>query len=222
MEAGVSAAVSGTKMSALNWIERWLEWIGGLFALVTLSAIFLGLRGGLRRSTGRTAGRVPRVLRKPAFYLLAGIGYFGLCGLLWQPIPLRLSALARILALLVGSLLYFTGLALALWGRLTLGRQYFVSSSLGAQLFAGHRLITSGPYALVRHPMYLGIILTGIGGLLLYRTWTFALILLTGLGTILRARREEVVLAAEFGEEWREYCQKTPGWLPSLSRGSRE
>jgi protein-S-isoprenylcysteine O-methyltransferase Ste14 len=67
----------------------------------------------------------------------------------------------------------------------------------------------------------MGIILTGTGGLLLYRTWTFVLILVTGLGTILRARREEAALAAEFGEEWREYCRRVPGWLPSLAREKR-
>lgn len=208
-------------MLTITWVERILGWIGGFSALITLSAIFLGLWRGLHRSSGRTAGRVPNMLTKPAFYVLASSGYFGLCALLWQPLPLYLSGSARILALSLGSLFYFPGLALVLWGRLTLGKLYFVSSSLGAQLFTGHRLITNGPYALVRHPMYLGIMLTGAGGLLLYRTWTFGLILLTGLGTILRAQREEAALAAEFGEEWREYCWRTPGWLPRLSRGKK-
>lgn len=208
-------------MLTLSRIESLLGWIGGLFALVTLGAILLGIWRGLRRSAGRTSGRVPAILRKSAFYVLASLGYFGLCAVLWKPLPLLLSSPARIMALSLGALLYFTGLALVIWGRLTLGKWYFVSSSLGAQLFANHQLITRGPYALVRHPIYLGIILTGAGGLLLYQTWTFGLIVLTGLIVIRRAQREEAVLAAEFGEQWREYCRRTPRWLPSLTRGKQ-
>lgn len=206
-------------MQSLTSIENFIRWAGGLFVLVTLGAIFLGLWRGVHKSTGRAAGREPRALRTPAFYVLASIGYFGLCALFWRPLPLDLPASGRLLAFLLGGALYFTGLALVLWGRLTLGRLYFVSSSLGAQLFTGHRLITGGPYALVRHPMYLGIMLAGVGGLLLYRTWTFVLVILTGLALVLRARREEAVLAAEFGEEWEAYCRRTPGWLPTLTRG---
>lgn len=56
-----------------------------------------------------------------AFYLLAATGYFGLCCRLWRPLPLVLPRLARALTLVLGALLYFPGVALALWGRLALG-----------------------------------------------------------------------------------------------------
>jgi protein-S-isoprenylcysteine O-methyltransferase Ste14 len=36
------------------------------------------------------------------------------------------------------------------------------------------------------------------------------------LGLVLRARREEQALAAEFGQHWQEYCQQVPGWIPRL------
>jgi protein-S-isoprenylcysteine O-methyltransferase Ste14 len=156
------------------------------------------------------------LLRKPAFYLLASAGYFGLCYLLWRPIPASLSPPARAVALAIGGLLYFSGLALVLWGRLVLGKLYFVSTSRGAELFAGHQLITGGPYALVRHPMYVGILMAGLGGMLLYRTWTFVFFALNFLGLILRARREEEALAAEFGDHWLDYCRRVPRWVPRL------
>ncbi len=65
--------------------------------------------------------------------------------------------------LVLGSMLYFPGMCFLLWARLTLGKNYFVSTGFGAQLFKEHQLITSGPYALVRHPMYAGLILAALG-----------------------------------------------------------
>lgn len=82
--------------------------------------------------------------------------------------------------------------------------------------------MTSGPYALVRHPMYLGILLTGLGGILLYRTWTLVFIALTGMGLVLRARREEQVLAAEFGQAWQDYCLRVPVFSPRIFRLSHK
>ena len=120
--------------------------------------------------------------------------------------------------LIVGSLLYFPGMAFVLAGRLTLGKNYFVSTGLGAQLFAGHRLITGGPYALVRHPMYTGVFLAAIGSLLMYFTWTTLFFTCFAPLTLLRAWREEKVLAAEFGEQWQEYRRRVPMFIPGFGR----
>jgi len=197
--------------------------LGGAIAIgVTLAVIFYGLWQGVHRPVGRTAGRMPGMLRSGAFYLAASVFYFGMCWLLWKPLPVTLSPAERAAALALGSMLLFAGLALVLWGRLALGKQYFVSTSMGAQLFAGHQLVTGGPYALVRHPMYLGYILTGIGGLLIYRTWAFVFIAVGFLGLLSRARREEQALEAEFGETYQTYRQEVPGWIPRLRKQARQ
>jgi protein-S-isoprenylcysteine O-methyltransferase Ste14 len=187
-----------------------MQWLGGLALAATLASIFSGLRRGLRRPAGRASGRTAAWLRRPAFYAAASLGYFGLCARLWRPLPQRLPASRRRgwLGLVVGALLYFPGLALTLWGRLALGRDYFVSTTSGVQLFAGHRLVTDGPFAWVRHPMYLGLSLASLGGLLLYRTWTWVFVALNIPVFILRARREEESLRAEFGAEWEAYAQR--------------
>lgn len=123
--------------------------------------------------------------------------------------------------LALGSLVYFPGMASALWARLVLGENYFVSTGLGAQLFAGHRLVTSGPFAIVRHPMYAGIILASFGSLLIYFTWTTLLFACFGPMLYLRAYLEEAALAAAFGEQWQAYCKLVPAFVPRLRRRSQ-
>lgn len=199
----------------LDDVERWMGWAGAVAASVCLIAALVGIARGLRRPRGRATGLAHQVLRLPA-YLLIGIGFFGMCYLLWRPLPLSLPISARIVALVLGALLLFPGLTLYLWARLTLGEMYNVSSSVGAQLYTDHRLVTRGPFAIVRHPMYLGIILASLGGLLIYRTWTLVFTTVSFLGLVLRARREEQALAAEFGEEWEEYRRRVPAYRPRL------
>ena len=120
--------------------------------------------------------------------------------------------------LALGCLFYFPGVLLLLWGRLALRENYFVSTGMGAQLFAGHELVTSGPFAIIRHPMYSGLILAALGSLLLYTTWITLFYALFSPFIILRAYREEMVLAAEFGEQWQEYSKRVPAFVPRLKR----
>jgi protein-S-isoprenylcysteine O-methyltransferase Ste14 len=201
---------------SLRHLRLWIERLGTLAALATLAAIFQGLQHGVRRPAGRASGNAASWLRRPGFLVAAGLGYFGACALLWRPLPRlrRLRAHWDAISLVLGALLYFPGLAVATWGRLALGQMYFVSTTGGAQLFGDHRLVTHGPYAWVRHPMYLGLALAGLGGLLIYRTWTWVLFSLNIPVYAARARREEGVLEAEFGEQWRVYAACVPGWLP--------
>lgn len=198
---------------SLDTIERWTRWAGLAAVLGTLAVVLGGLWRGTQRPVGHKTGPEPKILRSPAFYVLATVGYFGLCYRLWRPLPMALSYPLRALALILGLLLYFPGLALILWGRLTLAEMYNVSSSFGAQLFADHQLVIDGPFAHVRHPMYLGFLLASIGGLFLYRTWTFVFVLLQFPSLVVRARREEQALAVSFGEQWVNYCRQVPAWL---------
>lgn len=203
----------------MDVIEFCVRLAGAAMAFITLAFVLIGLWRGTKRPKGRTIGRAQLMLRGPV-YIIIGILYFCTCYMLWQPLPLMFSPPFRAVALIIGTLLYFPGMALILWGRMTLGKMYDVSSSLGAQLYSDHRLVTEGPYAYVRHPMYLGILIIGLGGLLIYRTWTLGFVALTFLGLMFRARNEEQGLAAEFGERWEEYCRQVPAWIPHLWRRS--
>jgi len=198
--------------------ERLVGILGAMMALVTLGVVLLGLWRSLKRPKGRAIGLAQAILRGPV-YLLISVLFFGTCFILWRPLPLTLSLMVRVLMLVLGISLYFPGLALVLWGRLTLGKMYNVSSALAAQLYIDHQLIIDGPFAYVRHPMYLGVLMAAFGGLLIYRTWTLVFLAVAFLGLVVRARREEQGLAAEFGEQWEEYCERVPAWIPCLLRG---
>jgi protein-S-isoprenylcysteine O-methyltransferase Ste14 len=204
---------------SLDLLESGLRWLGGLVACLTLGAVLFGVWRGTRRPAGRTTGLTGIWLRSPWFYLASTLFFFGIAWWGWRLLPLMLSPQARAWTVGIGSLLFFPGMLFVLWGRLALGRNYFVSTGFGAQLFDGHQLVMNGPYAFVRHPMYLGLMLSALGGLLMYQTWTtLAFTCFAPLMTV-RARREEQALSAEFGEQWREYCRRVPAFIPRM--GSR-
>jgi protein-S-isoprenylcysteine O-methyltransferase Ste14 len=197
-------------------IESIVRWCGGLFAFSILALLLLGVWRGTRREVGRTVGLKGSWLRSSVFYLVASAFFFGIAWLGWIPLPISFSHATRTMLLIIGALLYFPGLALVLWGRLALGKNYFVSTGLGVQLFKGQQLVTTGPYAIVRHPMYLGLMLAALGSLLVYMTWTTVYFACVSTLILLRSRREEEALAAEFGEQWRVYCKHVKAFLPNI------
>jgi protein-S-isoprenylcysteine O-methyltransferase Ste14 len=114
-----------------------------------------------------------------------------------------------------GVVLTWMGIAIALWARWHLG-QYW---SGRITLKENHKLIRSGPYAYLRHPIYSGIDLAAIGGALAINQWRCALgLVLIILGYWIKARKEEALLSAQFGEAFEEHCQATGFLLPKLWR----
>jgi protein-S-isoprenylcysteine O-methyltransferase Ste14 len=199
-------------------LESVIRWMGGLLAFSTLAFLLYSIWRGTLRPAGRTTGRNAAWLRSPVFYLAASALFFWVSWLGWIPLPVSFSPPTRMIMLAVGVFLYFPGLAFVLWGRLALGKNYFVSTGMGAQLFADQQLVTSGPYALVRHPMYAGLALAAWVALLIYFTWTTVYFAVFSPMLFLRARREEQALAAEFGEQWHAYCQRVPPFLPRFHK----
>lgn len=198
----------------LDGIEYFIRWIGVAIGLATLVvALWQCVWRGLQRPPGRTTGIARIVLRTPLL-LISALLWIGICVILWRPVPFSTSTSVRIATLMVGALLYFLGLVLYLWGAKTLGTMYKPSSAFGVQLDVEHKLITYGPFASVRHPLYLGLQVVAIGGLLIYRNWTFVFIAVNFLALFIRARREEQALAAEFGKEWEMYASQVPAWIP--------
>lgn len=168
-----------------------------------------------RRPVGRTTG-LARQVGAALTYLVGAVPYATVCVLLWRPLPAIGSPMLRAAAMVIGAVLGFAGFALYLWAMRTLGGMYNVSSSLGSQLYAGHQLVTDGPYGHVRHPMYVAQVLAVLGALLVYRTWATVFMLLMLPAPVVKARNEERLLAAELGQPYRDYRAQVPGWLPCI------
>lgn len=95
-----------------------------------------------------------------------------------------------------------------------LGRNWSVSLDLRES----HTLVTSGVYAYVRHPMYTGFWLMGLGQALLLPNWVAGPAGLVGFGLLFfgRVKREEEMMISGFGEEYRAYMQRTARVVPWL------
>ena len=95
-----------------------------------------------------------------------------------------------------------------------LGRNWSVSLDLRER----HTLVTTGIYASVRHPMYAGFWLMGLAQLLLLPNWIAGPAGLVGFSILYfgRVRREEEMMIAAFGEEYRAYMRRTARVVPWL------
>jgi protein-S-isoprenylcysteine O-methyltransferase Ste14 len=200
-------------MSSLDTAERAVRGVGGLVAAAALVAAV----GGISRARRRSAVHSERpVARFEATLVVETAAFIGLGGLLWRELPLRLGPGARVVTLSAGGAALVSGLGLYLAGMAALGPAYDASSTFRARLHPDQRLVTSGPYALIRHPMYVGLALAAIGALLLYRTWTTLAFVAMLPVLVARARREEESLAERFGARWDSYRRRVPAWIPDL------
>jgi protein-S-isoprenylcysteine O-methyltransferase Ste14 len=91
----------------------------------------------------------------------------------------------------------------------------FYTLRLGIQ--PGHQLVRSGPYRFVRHPGYLGFILSVMGiGLSLSSVIALVSVIPTVLFILWRIKGEEEMLLTEFGEEYKTYMQETRRLIPLI------
>ena len=115
-------------------------------------------------------------------------------------------------AYVVGLLLFLAGIALRWWAIVYLGRFFTVNVAIAKD----HRVVSDGPYRLVRHPSYAGALLAFLGLGLLVHNWLAALVLLVPItGMFLwRMNIEERALSAALGEAYSGYMARTKRLIP--------
>ena len=164
-------------------------------------------------------GRPPARRRQPALERVAHVALMGVGFVLFYAEDPRFGLLdARFLPWrpvepYLGIALTAAGIALAVWARLHLGRNW----SAEVTIREDHRLIRTGPYARIRHPIYTGILLALLGTAVAIDEFRaiagFAVITL---GFTLKARREESFLAEEFPGAFEEHRRRTGFLLPHV------
>ena len=159
-------------------------------------------KASVREGWGTAAVRVVRSISLVAFLVLYAINppWFGVLSL---PFPdwLRWT----------GAALGIVSLALYAWSRDTLGNEW--SSPL--RLREKHHLATAGPYARIRHPIYLALIcfMTGIA-LVTAHGFLVALLVVSVVDLALRIPKEEQMLIEAFGDAYTAYMHRTGRLFP--------
>ncbi len=110
-----------------------------------------------------------------------------------------------------GALLTGAGLLFAVQARLVLAGNW----SGTVTLKHGHELIRHGPYAIVRHPIYTGLLTAMLGTAIAIDQWRGVLAVAILLGAFLaKLRTEEGFMREAFGDAYREYCKAVPALIP--------
>ena len=170
-------------------VAGWVVWVTPFF---------------LSKRPGVTAQQVDRRARWGI--ALECVGY----SLLWQS-QFWLRSLNRGRALLAVGFLILASL-LSWSGARALGRQWRIDAGLNED----HDLVTSGPYRVVRHPIYASMLCLLIGTGLMITPWPLlvASIAVFVVGTEIRVRVEDRLLASRFGSRFDEYSRSVPAYVP--------
>ncbi len=110
----------------------------------------------------------------------------------------------------LGVVLFLAGLALAVWARVNLGRNWGMPMTRRDH----PELVTSGPYRLIRHPIYSGILLGFLGTAFASNLYWFAPFALLAIYFTYSARIEERQLGSQLGPVYDSYKAKTKMLVP--------
>jgi protein-S-isoprenylcysteine O-methyltransferase Ste14 len=114
---------------------------------------------------------------------------------------------------LLGSMVFGLIAAALSWTSVKhLGKQFRIH----AGLYEDHELVRAGPYGIVRHPIFSSVLAILLSTIFLLTSWRWAALSLAifVVGTEIRVRAEDKLLASRFGAEFAEYRKKVPAYVP--------
>lgn len=168
------------------WIVFWVGW---------LAAAFTAKASVRRRGVG------PRALAAVAVFLLIRGSAGG-----------TTLAVHSLVLTAIGAALVAAGLLLAIWARVILGRNWGMPTTQRLE----PELITAGPYALIRHPIYSGILLAMVGTALAINLIGLGVTLIVGGYFVWAATVEERNLLTSFPAAYPPYRERTKMLIPFL------
>jgi protein-S-isoprenylcysteine O-methyltransferase Ste14 len=195
-------AVEGRMETLISWNTVTSLWV--IFCLYWVVSALRVKRTQQMEAAGRRFGTVA-ILVVAAFLIFARRANLGILSRRFTPQSETIKAASIVLVAV--------GVAIAIWARRHIGEYW----SSRVALKEDHHLIQSGPYARVRHPIYSGMLLAMIGTGLFVGEWRAIIgVLLVFAAHWQKARREEKLLASEFGPIYQEYCGRTGSLIPRL------
>jgi protein-S-isoprenylcysteine O-methyltransferase Ste14 len=162
------------------------------------------------KATRRVEPLVSRVLRAVIILVAIALLSTTIVPLGWLYLPLWP---AGFWPFWLGIALTVAGLLFAVWAREHLGRNWSSAVTIKRE----HELITTGPYAVVRHPIYTGILIGFVGvAVALSEVRGVVVLVLVFLGFWTKLRTEEAWMRAQFGETYASYARRTAALVPYL------
>jgi len=186
----------------IGWLQFWIfTTLGILFCAALIRALMRKTRESGGKSDSKS--RIGIILQSISFFLT---GFGGVRPSLPLFSPAAIAAALAVLLLMGGCLYLFVASSGAL------GKNW----SFEARMRTDHQLIRNGPYARIRHPIYLGMLLFLLGLAAALGHWLQLVVALPLflVGTSIRTRLEDQLLDAQFGQEFRDYAQSTPALIP--------
>ena len=188
----------------VSYLQFWAFTVSGLIFFLFL----------IRAAAGRTAESGSKRDRRSQLGIIVqtvGIALVGF-GRVIPTLPLLSSAsiagTAAVLLLMGGAIALFA----------TSSHELGKNWSLVARMRSDHELVRTGPYARVRHPIYLGMLLFLLAMAVAFGHWLnlFIAVPIFLAGTAIRTRSEDGLLEQQFGEAFRDYRRSTPAIFPKL------
>src|SRR5215467_12711495 len=217
----LAATALGIVANRLPGSGTLLPWVvvGGMPALVAVfrAASLLALAGPMLLKVGgrdrkRSGGAERRHGDRTP--VLANFAAFGLFFALMIAFVGSADGPVALLLAVCGCLLAVAGSALVIRSRRELGSAW----SFVPTVVQGTGLVTTGPYRLVRHPIYLSLVLLAAGEALAFGSWPALIIVVSGIVPTFawRAHAEEALLSQTFGESYALYRKETGMITPRI------
>ena len=178
-------------------------------AWIIFCVVWFVMAFGVKRSVKRqsSAGRLLYIAVSVVAYMLLFTERLG-----WGPLRSRFVSWRHEWVVL-GVAMTYAGVALAVWARTILAGNWSATVTVKQD----HTLVRQGPYSTVRHPIYSGLLLAGLGtALVIGEVRCLVAVAIALVGFYTKSRLEERFMIGRFGEEYEEYRQHTWALVPFL------